>query len=220
MNNYGSYARLNTKLSTMTDAELNQNIKPQPYDRLVKATLLWMFPKQSGIRPNHLTMVRFLASPLVFWLLWQQYYVTGLIVFILVALTDAMDGSMARTRRQITVWGTTYDGIADKFLIGGVVLIVMLKHLDSWLAGTLLFVEGVSLLGAFYWKFKKGVVHEALWSGKIKMNLEVLATALLLLGVIGQQSLLLELANWTFGAAILLALVNIVMHIRLESRRI
>lgn len=200
----------------MTDAELNQNIKSQPYDWIVKNTFLWMFPAKWGIRPNHITIARFIASPFVFWLLWQQQYKIGLIAFFLTALTDAIDGAMARTRGQITVWGTIYDSVADKFLIGGVALILVLQHLGLWLAGLIVALELISALGALYFKWRRGIVRSALLWGKIKMNLQVFATMLLLAHIIWDISPLSAVSAGIFGASAVTALINMIAHIKIR----
>ena len=195
----------------MTDAELNQNVKLAPYDRLVASTLLKLLP--ASVRPNHITMVRFITSPIVFWLLWAGYYKAGLIAFLLVAVTDAMDGALARTSRQITLWGTIYDGVADKFLIGGVVLIVVLKHLGLTLVTLVVVLELLSLIGALYYR-KKGIVHPANLWGKIKMNLQVLATVALLIDVIWDKPIFSSASLCIFLSSLGFGIISIIAHAR------
>lgn len=198
----------------MTDAQLNENIKLQPQDRLVKVTLLWAFPR--WLRPNHITVVRFVTSPIVFWLLWKGWYTSGLIAFVVVALTDAIDGSMARTRKQITVWGTTYDGVADKFLVGGVALLLVLQRLGFLLAGLLIALEAIEIAAGLYLKYRKGIVRSALWWGKIKMNLQVLATVALLIDVIWDRPFFSEISVMIFGASFAFAIINLIAHAKRE----
>ena len=195
----------------MTDAELNQNVKLAPYDRLVAGTLLKLLPAR--VRPNHITVARMATSPIVFWLLWSGKYKVGLFAFLIVAVTDAMDGALARTRRQITAWGTTYDGVADKFLIGGVVLIVVLKHLGLTLVTLIVVSELLGLIGALYYK-RKGIIHPANWWGKIKMNLQVLATVALLVDVIWARPIFSNLSLWIFASSLGFGIISIIAHAR------
>lgn len=193
----------------MTDAELNQNVKLTFYDRPLAATILRLIPRR--VRPNHITVARFLTSPMVFFLLWRGYYEVGLVAFLLVAATDAIDGAMARTRGQITLWGTLYDGVADKFLIGGTVLILVVQKLGAMLAG---FVIGLELFGVFaglYFK-RKGIVHPANWWGKLKMNLQVAGVAVLLIHVIGNVPILQGAAFWILVSSIAFGLVSLIAH--------
>lgn len=198
--------------TTVTDAELNQNIKPAPYDRFMEKTLLWMFPARF-VRPNHITLLRLVFSPLVFFFFWQQQYRAGLIAFLLVALTDAIDGSMARTRRQITVWGTVYDGVADKVLITGAVLIIVIQHLSLTLAMVIVAIEVLTAFLALYFK-RRGIIRSANVWGKIKMNLQVIAVALLLVYIIWEIPQFARVSYDVFVAAIILSFVSIFAHAR------
>ena len=198
----------------MTDAQLNENVKLQPHDWFVKATLLWAFPR--CIRPNHVTVFRFVASPIVFWLLWKGDYTAGLVAFVAVALTDAIDGTMARTRKQITLWGTTYDGVADKFLVSGVALLLVWQRLGLLLAGLLIALEAIEICAGLYLKYKKGIVRSALWWGKIKMNLQVFATVALLIDVIWDRPLFSEISVMIFGASFAFAIINLIAHAKRE----
>ena len=195
----------------MTDAELNQNIKLVFYDKPIAATILRFIPY--WVKPNHLTIFRMLASPIVFVLLWRGFYGVGLIVFLIVALTDAMDGAMARTRRQITVWGTIYDGVADKVLIGGVVLILVIQKLGGLLAGFVVGLELFGLIAGLYCK-QRGIVRSANWWGKVKMNLQVIGIAMLLLHIIGGAHLLREVSFWSFVSAFGFGVMSLIVHAR------
>lgn len=196
----------------ITDADLNKDIKLAPYDKFVQKTLLWMFPARF-VRPNHITVVRFVLSPLVFWFFWQQQYVAGLITFLLVSLTDAIDGSMARTRRQITIWGTIYDGVADKILITGSVLILVIQHLSFRLAMLIVGIEVLTAVVALYLK-ARGVIRSANLWGKIKMNLQVVAVALLLIQMIWKIPEFTRVSYDVFVASIIFAVVSIFAHAR------
>lgn len=195
----------------MTDQELNQNIKLTFYDRPLAVTILRLIPY--FIKPNHITVFRFIASPIVFWLLYQGLYTVGLIAFLLVALTDAMDGAMARTRRQITVWGTVYDGVADKFLIGGTVLILVLQKLGATLAVFVLGLELFGVLAGLYFK-SKGIVRAANWWGKIKMNLQVAGVAVLLIHVIGNVPILQEVSFGILVSSVGFGVISLIAHAR------
>lgn len=199
----------------ITDADLNKDIKLTPYDKFVQKTLLWMFPARY-VRPNHITVVRFVFSPLVFWFFWQQQYAAGLITFLLVSLTDVIDGSMARTRRQITVWGTIYDGVADKILITGSVLILVIQYLSFRLAVVIVGIEVLTAVVALYLKVR-GVIRPANLWGKIKMNLQVVAVALLLIQMIWRIPELTRISYDVFVASIIFAIVSFFAHARTIS---
>lgn len=193
----------------MTDAELNREVRPAPYDFLVG----WLVPHfPEWLRPNHLTVARFVLSPLVFWLLGQGYYRSGFFIFLLAALTDLLDGAMARSRRQITVWGTLYDGVADKVLVGGVMLILLFQHLDGMVAGLVIILETLTLIIAAYFKTRKQVIQAANGWGKLKMNLQVAGIACVLIKVIWGFSSAGVVAWWLFVASLGAGLLSIFGH--------
>src|ERR1700761_8365595 len=76
--------------------------------------------------PNSITMSRICCIPLLIWAL-SSYFpfrnfhgeqeIFAALLFILAAITDGIDGYLARSRGQITTMGMLLDPIADKLLI-------------------------------------------------------------------------------------------------------
>jgi CDP-diacylglycerol--glycerol-3-phosphate 3-phosphatidyltransferase len=148
------------------------------HDRLLGATVVRLVPKR--ITPNMITMFRFVTTPLVLWLLLTQRYAAGLVAFVLVASTDALDGSVARLRRKVTAWGTFYDPVADKLLIGSVVLLVVLPSLPGELAAAIVALELLIMAGAAFAR-RRGRNISANAFGKAKMLLQVVGVSFALL---------------------------------------
>ena len=70
--------------------------------------------------PNVLTVIRILLVPVVVVALLVETHhgdTIAAIVFALAALTDGLDGYIARSRRTVTTFGKVMDPIADKLLI-------------------------------------------------------------------------------------------------------
>ena len=82
-----------------------------------------------SIRPNQVTVIRFILIPFVYLLLINEHYEWGLVIFVIAACTDFIDGAMARTRNQITDTGKIIDPIADKLLILSVLFSVGTDYL-------------------------------------------------------------------------------------------
>ena len=179
------------------------------HDKLLAKTFLKLFPK--SLIPNHLTAFRFAATPFVTFLMFYDYYYVGLVAFLLVAFTDALDGSMARTRNQITEWGKIYDPLADKVLIGSMVFDIVLKYIDFWTAIIIVLIEIIIIVAAWIRKREGRVVQANIW-GKIKMNLQVLGVAILLFSVISKIEFLLPLASGTLYLAIAFAVVSLLTY--------
>lgn len=168
---------------------------------LVKITPRWL-------RPNHITFLRMVLTPIVLILLWFEYYKTGVPLFIFTALTDAFDGSLARLRNQITEWGIFFDPVADKMLIGGVLLLVAWQHLPTYQV-ILLIVAELSIVAFGAWRSRDGQLRMANNWGKSKMVMEVVTLSLLLFSLWFSLPALLVAAEYGMLIAIVLAFVSL-----------
>ncbi len=85
--------------------------------------------------PNLLTVARIISIPLFIILLIDQLYFWALVLFIGAALSDAVDGLLARLLHQRTELGTYLDPAADKLLsASSFVTLAILNILPGWLA--------------------------------------------------------------------------------------
>lgn len=180
------------------------------HDHLMDRIILRFIPK--SVTPNEVTTVRVLMTPVVFWFILYGDYTVGVVLFLVVALTDAIDGSLARTRHKITLFGKLYDPLADKFLIGAMVLLLVFQHFNFWLGITVLVIEIVFILVAAVTEYKFKTIRGANIWGKIKMLLQVLAVFLTLLALLIESPVLLSIAAWVFGIAIGFALLSLFSH--------
>jgi cardiolipin synthase len=69
------------------------------------------------ISPNQLTVLRMAFVPMLVLLMVYRLDVWALIVFLAAAVTDMLDGLIARRRGQKTLTGTLLDPLADKLLL-------------------------------------------------------------------------------------------------------
>jgi CDP-diacylglycerol---glycerol-3-phosphate 3-phosphatidyltransferase len=128
--------------------------------------------------PNTLTVIRILLVPVVVVALLDETPNGDAIaagVFALAALTDTLDGYIARSRNAITTFGKLMDPIADKLLIAAsLIALVSLNRLDAWIAMVIIArefaVTALRLVAA-----EQGVVISASWLGKAKTILQVAA---------------------------------------------
>ncbi len=179
------------------------------HDKILAKTILRLVPK--WILPNYITFLRFLLTPLVAWLVLVDYYLVGFVAFLLVAFTDVLDGSLARTRNQITAWGRVYDPLADKFLISSMVFVIVLRYIDFWTSVIIVGIELVIIITAWI-RMKKGVKLQANLWGKIKMFLQVLGVSILLFAIVFDVASLLPLASGTLYLAIAFAIVSLLTY--------
>lgn len=80
--------------------------------------------------PNLLTLSRILAVPILVFLLWkpgwEQYAVT-FVLFALVAITDYLDGYLARAQGTVSRLGQFLDPIADKIMVVAVIVLLLAR---------------------------------------------------------------------------------------------
>ncbi|MFH0916190.1 MAG: CDP-alcohol phosphatidyltransferase family protein [bacterium] len=157
-------------------------------DRLVEKTWLWLFPR--CVRPNHLTVARFLLTPVVLVLLYYDHRWWSLGVFVAAICTDFIDGTMARTRDQITPLGTLMDPVADKLLVGAVLAWVGYDYLVVQIILVFIVLELVLMAVGASITLRRNQVQSANAFGKTKMVVQSLALlSFLLFGI-------LDLKNW------------------------
>jgi CDP-diacylglycerol--glycerol-3-phosphate 3-phosphatidyltransferase len=98
--------------------------------------------------PNILTLARFAAAPMAFWLLVQHWAASAFLLFVAASLTDALDGFLAR-RWGGSALGAVIDPVADKLLIVTMsVALAATGALPAWLV--LLVISRDVLIGVGY----------------------------------------------------------------------
>ena len=187
----------------------NDNVRLFPHDRIMRWLFVWWLPK--WIRPNHFTLIRFLFTPVVLYYLWSQRWGETIGLFLFAAFTDVLDGSTARLRKQITLWGTIADPIADKILIGTVSLLFVARVIGFWLAAMVLFMELLVIVGALYRRYK-GKISSANVFGKTKMFLQVSAIILLLLSQTTGRVSLVSIALLLFLVSFFFAFISFLTY--------
>lgn len=134
--------------------------------------------------PNQLTMARIVLSLALFGFLMVGWYKAALVVFVLTAATDWLDGYWARKYAQITQLGRVMDPFADKmFICGTFVLLSAVPRLTDGMlpsgipAWMTVVVVGRELLVTTLRAFVEqgGGDFSAKWIGKWKMGLQCIA---------------------------------------------
>ncbi len=119
--------------------------------------------------PNLLTIVRLLLAPLIFVAIGAGRHEIALILFAVAALTDGLDGLLARQIGQATPLGAYLDPIADKVLLSGIYLsLAVTRIIPSWLVVVifgrdlfLLVSSGIALLFTAFREFRPSVWGKA-----------------------------------------------------------
>lgn len=137
--------------------------------------------------PNGLTLLRVAAVPVVAWLIAQHAWAAACWLFLAAAVTDALDGFLARWLDQTTALGAALDTVADKAL--GVVTLVTLTQagaLPLWLTIAILLRDTVIVVGAISYRGLAGHldIHPT-WLGKTHVFAEFALLALVLANLAG-----------------------------------
>jgi CDP-diacylglycerol--glycerol-3-phosphate 3-phosphatidyltransferase len=129
-------------------------------------------------------------------------------LFLLAALTDVLDGSLARVRKQITMWGTVADPVADKLLIGTVVVLFVAKEINVVFASIIVFIEVLIMVTGII-HHKKSGYFSANWYGKLKMVFQVIGVMALLLAKWSGLNLFVPFSIGTLSIAIVFAVISL-----------
>lgn len=139
--------------------------------------------------PNWITIGRIVVVPLLVVVLltpvaerWlgMSGYALAIIMFVAAALSDIVDGQIARRRKQVSTLGKFLDPIADKLLIASALIVLVEKHLaPSWavvvILGREFIITGLRSVAA-----SEGIVIQAQGMGKLKMWAQCVAVVSLL----------------------------------------
>lgn len=130
--------------------------------------------------PNQLTWLRLALTVVMFALIGLGYYATSMVLFIIAASTDWLDGYFARKYNLVTTLGRILDPFADKVIICGTYIYLAAipgSGVRPWMA---VVIVGRELLVTALRSFleQQGVDFSATLSGKLKMVLQCVAAAL------------------------------------------
>ena len=156
-------------------------------------TLMWNLP-------NALTLSRIMMVPLLVAVLLTRFEGSefwGLAIFLLAAVTDLVDGIIARRTRTVTRAGTLLDPIADKLLMSAAFIsLVELGLAPAWMVVVIVGRE-FAVSGLRQVANAQGVVIAANWWGKLKTLTQIVAIALLIISYqLGRWALLGRIALW------------------------
>ena len=167
--------------------------------------------------PNSLTVARIFLVPLLVVVLltnfpeWRPFGVSkellGAAIFGIAALTDWLDGYLARRRKQVTGFGQWMDPLADKMLImAALVSLVQMNMAPAWMAAVIVgrefFVTVLRIIA-----HTRGQALPASPLGKVKLVVQVIAILILILAY-GDRARYLVLGQVALWVAMLIALVS------------
>ena len=106
--------------------------------------------------------MRFALIPVTAWLLWQGVYGVALLVFLAAAVSDFVDGVIARAFNQTSRIGAALDPVADKLnMFVATVMLAWQGLLPLWLALAIVLRDVVIVTGALVYRAKLGHIEIA-----------------------------------------------------------
>jgi CDP-diacylglycerol--glycerol-3-phosphate 3-phosphatidyltransferase len=151
--------------------------------------------------PTVLTILRIFSIPILVVVLLTQFEgkeLVAVIIFLLAALTDTLDGLLARKREQVTILGQILDPVADKLLIASAfICLVELGAVSAWMVVIILGRE-IAVTGFRAIASSKGIHIASSRLGKFKMISEAVTICLLILGkeYLGRFNFISQIALW------------------------
>ena len=139
--------------------------------------------------PNALTLSRIFVVPFLVVVLLTPFsenwlgvprHILGVTLFLAAALTDYLDGRIARSRHQVSQLGKLLDPIADKLLISAALISLVENRLAPAWAVVIIIGREFAVSGLRSIAAEGGVVIAASRMGKFKMMSQVVAVALLI----------------------------------------
>ncbi|HEY4373538.1 MAG TPA: CDP-diacylglycerol--glycerol-3-phosphate 3-phosphatidyltransferase [Burkholderiales bacterium] len=175
--------------------------------------------------PNVLTWLRILAIPLVVgvfylpdrWLSEAEQNQAATVLFVLAAITDWLDGWLARKLDQQSAFGAFLDPVADKLMVAAALIVLVHLNRCDTLVALIIIGREIAISALREWMAQlgksKSVAVNAL--GKIKTIVQMVAIPMLLfhddfLGLFNAQML----GNWFIIAAAVLTVVSMGYYLK------
>ena len=175
--------------------------------------------------PNALTVLRFLLVPVYAAFLfmdggsnpWWRFW--AWLVFVIAAVTDGIDGKIARERGEITNFGKVADPIADKALTGTAFIGLSLLGVIWWWVTIVIVVREIGITVLRFVVIRHGVMPAGR-GGKLKTMLQTVSLAALTfpLAVLPLGGAWLFVAYVLLGAALVMTVVSGVDYVFKAAR--
>ncbi len=165
--------------------------------------------------PNALTVLRIVLVPVFGWLLlyddgthaWWRFF--AWVVFCVAAVTDWVDGRIARSRGQVTNFGKVADPIADKALTGVAFVGLSMLGLIWWWVTVVILLRELAITALRFIVIRHGVMPAGR-GGKLKTMLQTIALGALTfpLWVLPGADIWSLAAHAVLGAALVVTVVT------------
>jgi len=172
---------------------------------------------------NQLTLLRIILIPLfvvIFYLPFWWAHLSCALIFAIAAITDWLDGYVARKYNQSTAFGAFLDPVADKLMVAiSLLLLVSIHHDSAWFVAAAAIIVGreivISALREWMAELGQRASVAVSFIGKIKTTLQMISILLLLMD--RQEWYLMEIGYLALAGAAALTLWSMVIYLRAAS---
>ena len=140
--------------------------------------------------PNLVTLLRILLIPLIVgifylpdaWLTDQGRNIAATVVFVVAAITDWLDGYLARKLNQMSAFGAFLDPVADKLVVVGALIVLLNLGRVDMVVGLIIIGREIAISALREWMAQLGQAKSVAvaFIGKLKTVLQMVAIPLLL----------------------------------------
>ena len=140
--------------------------------------------------PNLVTLLRILLIPLIvgvfylpdLWLSDEGKNIAATAVFIVAALSDWLDGYLARRLNQMSAFGAFFDPVADKLVVVGALIVLLKLGRVDMVVGLIIIGREIAISALREWMAKVGQARSVAvaFIGKLKTTMQMIAIPLLL----------------------------------------
>lgn len=150
---------------------------------------------------NILTIIRLIGTiPLIILICNNGLTISSLLLFIFLGITDFLDGYIARKYNKCTEFGKVVDGIADKFLMFSVTIVLLVKKIIPFWTLIIFIRDLLSCVFAICYAKRTKIILKSNVYGKMKTTFHILSIALVLL-----------LGKWNIISSILLIIAILLL---------
>jgi len=173
--------------------------------------------------PNGITITRIIAIPLIILLLFnidELYSIITSVLFLLVALTDTLDGYLARRREMVTTLGKFLDPLADKLLIvTSLIALVSTREVPAWMVIVIVGRE-IAVTGLRGIAVSQEIVISASSLGKYKTVFEVASIFFLILNKVHFSIDFRQIGMGLLWVALILAVISGIDYFKKFSKSV
>lgn len=174
--------------------------------------------------PNLVTLLRILLIPLIVgvfylpesWLSIPGQNIAATAIFIVAAITDWLDGYLARKLNQMSAFGAFFDPVADKLVVVGALIVLLYLGRVDMVVGLIIIGREIAISALREWMAKVGQAKSVAVAtiGKLKTTVQMIAIPMLLYN----DDLLMLPTEWLgtilINVAAVLTVVSMLYYLR------